>query len=153
MVAGALVVAGATACAQDQSAATATDTIVARKSVMEALSDKMDDIEGAISAGKINLAEAHAAADTISIFLMAFPHLFPPATNQWKPGGGRDPVTDTSASPDVWTRFANFYQDATTASKSAFAASRAQTEADLKTAIARLRSQCNACHTAYLKTE
>ena len=152
LLAGALVVAVSTARGQDQSAATTADAIVARKTVMDALSDKMDDIEGAISAGKINLGQAHAAADTISIFLMAFPHLFPPATNQWKPAGDPDPATDTFASPDVWTRFADFYQQAAAAAKSAFAASRSQNEADLKTAVARLRSQCNACHEAYLKT-
>jgi cytochrome c556 len=151
MLAGAMAVGLSTAYAQDQAASTAADAIVARKTVMEALSDKMDDIEGAISAGKINLDQAHAAADTISVFLMAFPHLFPPATNQWKATGDRDPATDTFASPDVWTRFADFYQQATAASKSAFAASRSQNEADLKTAIARLRTQCNACHEAYLK--
>jgi cytochrome c556 len=150
-LAGALVVAVSAPCAQDQKAATAADAIVARKTVMEALSDKMDDIEGAISAGKVNLDQAHAAADTISVFLMAFPHLFPAATNQWKPTGDRDPATDTFASPDVWTRFADFYQQAAAASKSAFAASRSQSEADLKTAIARLRTQCNTCHEAYLK--
>lgn len=152
VVAGAIVLAVSAASAQDQAAATAADAIVARKTVMEALSEKMDDIEGAISAGKINLDQAHAAADTISIFLMAFPHLFPPATNQWKPAGDRDPATDTFASPDVWTRFADFYRLAAAASKSAFAASRSQNEAELKTAIERLRTQCNACHEAYLKT-
>jgi cytochrome c556 len=150
-LAGAVVVAVSAACAQDQTAAAAADAIIARKTVMEALSDKMDDIEGAISAGKINLDQAHAAADTISIFLMAFPHLFPPATNQWKPTGDRDPATDTFASPEVWTRFGDFYQQAAAASKSAFAASRSQSEADLKAAIARLRAQCNACHEVYLK--
>jgi cytochrome c556 len=137
--------------AQDQSAATAGDAIVARKTVMGALSDKMDDIETAIAAGKVNLDQAHAAADTVSIYLMAFPHLFPPATNQWKPGGDKDPATDTFASPDVWTKFGNFYKLATAAAKSAFNASRSQNEAELKAAIAELRTQCNACHTDYLK--
>jgi cytochrome c556 len=111
----------------------------------------MDDIETAISAGKVDLDQARAAADAVSVHMMAFPHLFPPATNQWKPGGDRDPATDTFASPDVWTRFADFYKLATAASKSAFAASRAQNEAELKAAIAELRSQCNACHTDFLK--
>jgi cytochrome c556 len=137
--------------AQDPAAPVVADAIIARKTMMDALSDKMDDIEGAISAGKVDLERAHAAADTISVFLMAFPHLFPQATNQWKPTGDRDPATDTFASPDVWTRFADFYQQATAASKSAFAASRSQNEAELKTTIRRLRTQCNACHEAYLK--
>jgi hypothetical protein len=73
---------------------------------------QMDDIEGAISVGKVDLEQARATADTISIFLMAFPHLFPPAPNQWKPGGDRDPATDTFASPDVWSRWTDFYRQA-----------------------------------------
>ena len=151
ILAGTLVLAASTACAQDRSAAIAADAIIARKTMMGALSDKMDDIETAISAGKVDLDQARAAADTVSVYLMAFPHLFPPATNQWKPGGDRDPATDTFASPDVWTQFADFYQQATAAAKSAYVASRAQSEAELKTAIEQLRLQCNACHTAYLK--
>jgi cytochrome c556 len=150
-LAGALVVAASAAWAQDRSAGMAADAIIARKTMMGVLSDKMDDIETAISAGKVDLDQARTAADTVSVYLMAFPHLFPPATNQWKPGGDRDPATDTFASPDVWTQFADFYQQATAASKSAYAASRAQSEAELKTAIEQLRLQCNACHTAYLK--
>jgi cytochrome c556 len=152
MLAGAFVLVASAACAEDQTAATAADAIIARKTVMGALSEKMDDIEGALSAGKVNLGGARAAADTISIFLMAFPHLFPPATNQWTPGGDRDPATDTFASPDVWTRFTDFYQQAAAASKSAYTASRSQTETELKAAIERLRTQCNSCHDAYLKT-
>jgi cytochrome c556 len=138
--------------AQDQTAATPTDTIVARKAVMDSLSEKMDDIEAAIAAGKINLDAAHADADTISIFLQAFPHLFPSATNQWKPGADRDPITDTSASPDIWAKFADFYKLATAASKSAYNASRAADDNELKKAVAELRTQCNDCHAAYLKS-
>lgn len=137
---------------QEQTAATSADAIIARKTVMDSLSDKMDDIEGAISSGKVNLDMAHADADTISVYLMAFPHLFPPATNQWKPNVDRDPATDTFASPDVWAHFADFYMQASAASKSAYNASRAQNENELKAAIAQLRTQCNACHAAYLKT-
>jgi cytochrome c556 len=137
--------------AQNQTAATSADVILARKTVMDSLSDKMDDIEGAISLGKIDLDKAHADADTISIFLMAFPHLFPPASNEWKPTGDRDPATDTFASPDVWSKFSDFYKQATAASKSAYNASRAQNDNELKAAIMQLRTQCNACHAAFLK--
>ena len=139
---------------QDQSAATSGDAIIARKNMMDSLSDKMDTIEASIAAGKVNLDQAHADADTISIFLMAFPHLFPPATNQWKPNvPDRDPSTDTFASPDIWTKFADFYQQAAAASKSAYAASRANNDNELKAAISQLRTQCNACHAAYMKMD
>jgi cytochrome c556 len=146
-----LIFAASTASAQDQTASAPTDAIIARKTVMNSLSDKMDDIEGAISSGKIDLAVAHADADTISVFLMAFPHLFPPATNQWKPNIARDPATDTFASPDIWIKFADFYMQSSAASRAAYNASRSQNENDLKAAIAKLRIQCNACHSDYLK--
>ena len=75
-LAGALFLAASAVWAQrDQSAAKAGDAIIARKTVMGALSEKMDDIETAISAGKIDLDQAHAAADTVSIYLMAFPQI------------------------------------------------------------------------------
>src|SRR3974390_122396 len=68
--------------AQDQSAATAEDVIVARKTVMDTLSDNMDQIEQMIATNKVDINDAHEHADTISVMLMAFPHLFPPASNQ-----------------------------------------------------------------------
>src|SRR6516225_11252777 len=111
---------------QDQSAAIGKDAIVARKTAMDTLSDKMDIIEAAIAAAgtKLNLDEGHANADVISVLLMAFPHLFPPSTNEWKPNVDRDPATDTYASPDIWTKYAGFDKQATTASKAASDASR-----------------------------
>jgi hypothetical protein len=82
------------ASAQDQGAAIAKDAIFARKTVMSTLSDKMDQIEAMIAAGKIKLDQGHDLADTISVMFMALPHLFPPSTNQWKAGADIDPATD-----------------------------------------------------------
>jgi cytochrome c556 len=138
---------------QDQSAATTTDEIVARKTVMDTLSDRMDVIEAMIESGKINLEEAHTDADSISTFLMAFPHLFPPSTNQWKPNVDKDPVKDTFASPEIWAKFADFYRQATAASKAAYDASRAKDDTELKASIAQLRTGCNDCHAAYMKMD
>jgi cytochrome c556 len=138
---------------QDQGSI-AKDAIVARKTAMGALSDKMDIIEAAIATGKpINLDEGHANADTISVLLMAFPHLFPANTDEWKPNVDRDPATDTYASPEIWTKYADFYKQAAAASKAAFDASRAGDEAAFKASIAKLRAGCNACHAAYLKMD
>jgi cytochrome c556 len=141
------------ASAQDQSAASPGDAIVARKTMMDTLSDHMDQIEAMIAANKINLKEANEHADTISVMLMAFPHLFPPSTNQWKAGVDPDPVTGTFASPDVWTKFADFYKRATDASKVAYDMSRAEKADDLKAKTAQLRTACNGCHAAYLKMQ
>jgi cytochrome c556 len=142
------------AMAQDQSAATVKDVIFARKTVMSTVSDNFDQIESMISTNKIDLDDAHEHADTISVLFMAYPHLFPPASNQWKPNvPDRDPATDTFASPDVWSKFSDFYQRAAHASKTAFDMSRADKVDELKTGAKELRATCNACHAAYLKTD
>ena len=130
------------------------DTIFARKILMGAIDMNMDEIETMLAPeGKLELADGQEHAETISTMLMAFPHMFPPRTNQWKLGADRDPATDTFASPAVWTNFADFYQRATTASKLAFDASRAKRAADFKPLIAQLRAACNACHAVYMKID
>ena len=141
------------ASAQDQSAATPGDAIVARKTMMDTLSDHMDQIEAMISTNKIDLKQANEHADTISVMLMAFPHLFPASTNQWKPGVDPDPVTGTFASPDVWAKFSDFYKRATDASKTAYDMSRAEKPDDLKAKTAQLRTACNGCHAQYMKMQ
>jgi cytochrome c556 len=145
------VLAGA-APAQDQPAV--KDTIFARKILMGAIDMNMDEIETMLAPeGKLVLSDAQEHAETISTMLMAFPHLFPPATNQWKPGANRDPATDTFASPDLWSNFADFYQRATEASKIAWSASRAKRADEFRPLIGQLRQRCNACHALNLKTE
>jgi cytochrome c556 len=132
----------------------AKDTIFARKILMGAIDMNMDEIETMLApGGKLELAEAQEHSETISTMLMAFPHMFPPATNQWKAGAARDPATDSFASPDVWTNFADFYQRATEASKIAWSASRAKRPADFKAFIVQLRERCNACHALNMKTD
>jgi cytochrome c556 len=145
--------AGSAALGQDQSAATPADAIFARKTVMDTLSSKMDIIETATSStNKIDLPGATEQADTVSVLLMAFPHLFPVATNQWKPNVDKDPGTDTFAAPEVWTKFADFYKQAAEAAKLAFDASRATQEAEFRAAITKLRAACDGCHATYMKT-
>jgi cytochrome c556 len=132
----------------------AKDTIFARKILMGAIDMNMDEIETMLAAeGKLDLIEGREHAETISTMLMAFPHMFPPPTNQWKPGADRDPATDTFAAPDVWANFADFYRRATIASKLAFDASRAKGADEFKPLVAQLRAACNACHAAYMKTD
>src|SRR5262249_31501172 len=85
--------------------------------------------------------------------LMAFPHLFPASTNQWKPNVERDPGRDTYASPDLFTNYADFYARAAAAAKTAYRASRAQQDGDFKTYVAELRGACDSCHGLYLKSD
>jgi cytochrome c556 len=138
--------------AQDQPAA--KDTIFARKTVMGAIDMNMDEIETMLAPeGKLLLSDAQEHAETISTMLMAFPHLFPPATNQWKAGETRDPATDTFANPQLWSNFADFYQRATEASKIAWNASRAKRPDEFRAQIRELRLRCNGCHALNMKTE
>jgi cytochrome c556 len=153
-LAGGLLATSFIAMAQDQSAATTKDVIFARKTMMGSISDNMDQIETMIASGKkIDLDDGHEHADTISVMFMAFPHLFPPSTNQWKPDADRDPAADTFASPDVWSKFSDFYQRAASASKTAFDMSRADKEDAFKARAKELRVACDACHALYLKTQ
>jgi len=120
---------------------------------MDAIDSHMDAIDWMVSSGKaIDLPRAGEHADTISIMLMAFPHLFPPSSNQWRPNAKRDPARDTFASPGLWVNFADFYRRAAAASQIAFKASRAKRKADFSTHMAALRSACDSCHAAYLMT-
>jgi cytochrome c556 len=152
VLAAALGIAAVPACAEDQPAP--KDTIFARKVVMGEIDMNMDEIETMLAPeGKLDLAEGQEHAETISTMLMAFPHLFPPATNQWKAGAERDPATDTSASPELWTNFADFYKRADEASKIAWSASRAKRAAEFRGFIGQLRERCNACHALNLKTD
>jgi len=130
------------------------DTIFARKILMGAIDMNMDEIETMLApGGKLDAAEAQEHADTISIMLMSFPHLFSPATNQWKGGADRDPATDTFAAPDLWTNFSDFYSRATNASKLAQEAGRTKRLDEFKKLIGELRGACNGCHERYLRTE
>jgi cytochrome c556 len=139
--------------AQDQSAATPSDVIFARKIMMDSIGKNMDEIEGMVDGGKFELTEGREHAEAISVMLMSFPHLFPAASNQWKDGATRDPGVDTYASPDVWKNFSEFYRLAQAASKTAFRAGRAKDQADLKKSSDELRAQCDACHAAFTKKD
>ena len=145
---------GNAARAQDQSVATAKDTIFARKILMATIDRNMDALEQMVRSGKlIDLDDVTEHADTISVMLMAFPHLFPPSTDLWRPNVDRDPGRDTYASPELWTEFADFYRQAAAASQLAEAASRTSAEPDFKTIMADLRTACDSCHARLLKVD
>ncbi len=139
---------------QAQTTPPATDTIIARKVLMNAVDRNMDEIETMLApGGKLESADAREHSDAISVLLQALPHLFPPATNVWKPGVERDPATDTYASPELWDNFADFYTRANAASKIALDASLAKRADEYRALIGQLRAACNGCHAKYQKTE
>jgi cytochrome c556 len=144
---------GSVALGQDQSAATAKDVIFARKILMGSIGDNMDELEGIIESGKIDVQHGASHADLVSVMLLAFPHMFPPASNEWKPNVDKDPGTDTFAAPEIWTRFTDFYQRAADAAKSAFNASRAASAEEFKKSVVELRAGCDGCHAIYQKKD
>jgi cytochrome c556 len=141
------------AIAQDQRAATARDVIFARKTLMNFMCDKMAGIERMIALGRIDLDGARGDADAISVMFMAFPHLFPPGSNQWKPDADPDPETDTYASPELWSRYSDFYRLAAAATQSAHGMSRADKIDDFKTHARELRIICDTCHALYSENQ
>jgi cytochrome c556 len=145
------VVASFAASSQNQSAATARDAILARKSLMNSIMDKMDRIANMVSRGTIEMGAAREHADDISVMLSAFPHLFPESSNQWKEDSDLDPATDTIASPDIWTDFAEFYRRSAVAANTAFELSRAENADEVKRLYRALGVACDTCHALYLK--
>jgi cytochrome c556 len=137
------------ATAQDQRAATAKDVIFARKTLMDSICEKMARIERMISLRQIDFDEAGGNADAMSAMFMAFPHLFPPSSNQWNPNADPDPATDTYASPELWTGFSDFYQRSAAAAKTAHDLSRADKIDDFKSRARELRIICDTCHALY----
>jgi cytochrome c556 len=149
-----MLIAAPFALGQEPSGPPPKDTIFARKILMGAIDMNMDAVETMLASnGKLDATEAREHADTVSIMLMSFPHLFPAGTNQWKPGADRDPATDTFASPAMWSNFADFYQRASSASKLAQQASNAKRLDEFKGLIGQLRAACNGCHEKYMKTD
>ena len=152
LLAAVLGVAAAPSIADDQPPA--KDTIFARKILMDAISTNMDELETMLAPdAKLDLSEGREHAENISTLLMAFPHLFPPATNQWKQGAERDPATDTFANPAIWSNFDEFYKRATEASKIAWSAAGARKPEDFKVRIKELRQRCDGCHALNLKPD
>jgi cytochrome c556 len=140
--------------AQDRGATPSKETIFARKILMDSIGRNMDDIEANAGSAKVDLAEGRDHADIISVMLMAFPHLFPPSTNEWKPNADdRDAGRDTFAAPEIWTGFADFYKRTHDAADLAFKVSRAETEAAFKDLVAQLRVACDSCHAIYMKKD
>jgi cytochrome c556 len=111
------------------------------------------DIEQMIATGRIDVPGARGNADAISVMFMAFPHLFPPGSNQWKPDAVPDPVTGSYASPEVWTRFSDFYRLAAESAQIAHDMSRAADVDAIKSRARELRIICDTCHALYSENQ
>jgi cytochrome c556 len=151
-LAGVLCAPSGAAWSQDRVPSALKDEIFARKILMDAVDLHMDAIDWMVSSDKpIDMSKAKEHADTISIMFMAFPHLFPANSNQWRQDAKRDPGRDTFAAPELWANYPDFYRRAAQASKIALVASRTKREADFRKQFAVLREACDSCHAAFVK--
>ena len=128
-----------------------SDVIAARKLLMDSIMNNMDKIQEMISERRIDLGVSRECADNIASMLAAFPHLFPPGSNQWKEDVDLDPVKDTFASPDIWTDFADFFRRSAAAANTALELRRADNEDDVKRLYRALGIACDTCHALYMK--
>jgi cytochrome c556 len=130
---------------------TTSDVIAARKLLMDSIMNNMDKIQEMISERRIDPSVSRECADNIASMLAAFPHLFPPGSNQWKEDVDLDPVKDTFASPDIWTEFADFSRRSAAAANTALELRRADNEDDVKRFYRALGIACDTCHALYMK--
>jgi cytochrome c556 len=124
------------------------DVVQARQLVMDGIDEEMHDIDLAGTGQSFKLDELKAHADRISTLLSAFPHLFPPQTQP-----SPDAPVPTTASPAVWKEFADFYDRAAAAAKTALDASQADTLDHFKPLGTQLRGACDGCHAKYMVVE
>jgi cytochrome c556 len=124
------------------------DVVQARQLLMDGIDEDMHDIDLVGTGQPIRLDDLKAHADRISTLLTAFPHLFPPQTQP-----SPDAPVPTTASPAVWKEFADFYDRAAAAAKTALDASQAGTLDQFKPLGAQLRAACDSCHAKYMVVE
>jgi cytochrome c556 len=99
------------------------------------------------SAGKASdLKDLKARAYAMNTLLAAFPHLFPAETKPNSTPG----MAETSAKPDVWEHFDDFYDLSKAAATAAFDASQANDMASFRTHAVDLRKTCDSCHAKYM---
>jgi cytochrome c556 len=122
------------------------DVVQARQLLMDAIDEEMHDIDFAGSGQSFPIDALKAHADRISTLMSAFPHLFPPQTQQ-------SPDVPTTASPAVWKEFADFYDRAAAAAKTALDASQAASFDEFKPLGTQLRAACDSCHAKYMVVE
>lgn len=122
--------------------------IEARQALMLEIEQLMQPIDTYTVDDSVDRDEIRAAAHTISVMLMAVPHLFPPTTNIYEPDNN---LTPTLALPRIWEDFSTFTAMATAASSAATSLSEATGPDDLRQGALALRGSCDACHELHLR--
>jgi len=123
------------------------DLIIARQTLMTRLEELMKPIDTYTVDRTIPLATITTNAETISVVLLAIPHLFPPTTNVYDPGVKQP---ETLALPGIWKDFTTFYTLASATSDAAETLSHATGADAISTGAFNLRESCDACHDLFV---
>ncbi len=124
------------------------ELVEARRVLMIQMEPLMRPIDAFTAGEPADLSTLRSAAATLEAMLLAFPHLFPPTTNQYDPTVRESP---TFALPTIWQDFAMFRslsEEAATAAATIAAADDAEA---LRTAGRSLRESCDSCHAHFTK--
>lgn len=124
------------------------DVIMARQLLMDGVEQAMMAVEVALGGREARIADLQAQAYTINILLSAFPHMFPPETAPVTSADGSS--NGTTATPELWDNFDDFYDQAQAAATAAFDVSQAGDLPKMREAAARLRNGCDTCHAQYM---
>ena len=122
------------------------EIIEARRVLMRQVQRSMQPIDAFTVEGTGDAATVRAAAETIEAMMLAFPHLFPPATNLYDATLSEPP---TIALPAVWEGFATFSAAAEKSERTAAAVAASTDAASLRTAAVALRTSCEDCHARF----
>jgi cytochrome c556 len=124
------------------------EVIEARRVLMIQIEQLMRPIDQYTADGDGDLAALRSAAATIEAMLLAFPHLFPPATNQFD-AEVREPPTYTL--PALWDDFGRFLTFNEAAEHAAATMAASEDPEAFRAAGRSLRASCDGCHAAFTR--
>ena len=124
------------------------EIIEARRVLMRTIEQLMRPIDEFTVKKSGDVPALRSAAASIEAMMLAFPHLFPPATNLYD-ATVRD--TPTQALPAVWDDGPTFRMVAEAAERSAAAIAASDDAESLRIAGGALRASCDACHAQFMK--
>jgi cytochrome c556 len=137
-----------TATAGTESAADALEIIEARRVLMRRTEDLMKPLDALTVEETGDLPALHSAAASIEAMMLAFPHLFPPATNLYEANVRESPTT---ALPGIWDDLPAFRTLAAEAEGAAATIVQTGDMETIRTAGRALRASCDGCHARFMK--
>lgn len=127
------------------------DAILARRLAMTTLGRQNDQVHDILDRGPSeDLARVRSNLDTISVFLLTFPQMFPQGSLIHSEAlEAEEPGKVSLALPTVWENWNDFYTRSLVASDTAYRAGRAPSYEEVLRLTEELEQQCEACHALY----